>query len=83
MGVLSGVGAGAAVGGVVGALVGMGIPEYEAKVYERRLREGNILLAVHTESGGERARVLDVFSRAGVTGAATQSEEAVPPRASR
>lgn len=37
-------------GGVIGALVGMGIPEYEAKRYEGRIKEGGILLSVHCDS---------------------------------
>lgn len=49
MGLLAGVGAGGAVGGVVGALIGMGIPEYEAKRYEGRLRRGGILVSVHCD----------------------------------
>ena len=44
MGALAGLGVGGAVGGVVGALVGMGIPEYEAKRYEGRIKEGGVLL---------------------------------------
>src|SRR4051794_17259479 len=47
---LAGVGAGGVVGGVVGALVGMGIPEYEAKRYEGRVKHGGILLSVHCDS---------------------------------
>ena len=47
VGALAGLGAGGAVGGFVGALVGMGIPEYEAKRYEGRVREGGVLLSVH------------------------------------
>src|SRR5207245_1391041 len=38
LGTLAGAGAGGAVGGLIGALVGMGIPEYEAKRYEGRVR---------------------------------------------
>src|SRR5688500_17931935 len=45
MAALSGAAAGAAVGGITGALVGMGIPEVEAKVYEGKVRGGNILVA--------------------------------------
>jgi hypothetical protein len=78
MGALSGAAAGAAVGGVAGALVGMGIPEYEARLYEGRLRAGNILLAVHVETSAAQSRALDVFRRAGVADAATQSEATVP-----
>src|SRR5947209_6450360 len=46
---LAGAGAGGAVGGVVGALVGLGIPEYEAKRYEGRIKSGGILLSVHCD----------------------------------
>lgn len=47
MGALAGLGVGGALGGIVGALVGMGIPEYEAKRYEGRVKEGGTLLSVH------------------------------------
>src|SRR5688572_13780756 len=49
MAALSGAAVGAAIGGIAGALVGMGIPEYEAKRYEGKVREGNILISVHAE----------------------------------
>ena len=65
MAALSGAAAGAAVGGITGALIGMGIPEYEAKRYEGKLKEGNILISVHTEDSNERSRAKDIFSRAG------------------
>jgi hypothetical protein len=41
---LTGVGVGGALAGITGALVGMGIPEYEGKRYEGRVKEGAILL---------------------------------------
>src|SRR6202142_1429323 len=47
MGALAGLGVGGAVGGLIGALVGMGIPEYEAKRYEGRVKDGGILVSVH------------------------------------
>jgi hypothetical protein len=47
---LAGAGAVGAVGGIIGALVGMGIPEYEAKRYEGRIRSGGILMSVHCDS---------------------------------
>src|ERR671936_1311483 len=55
MAALSGAAAGAALGGITGALVGLGIPEYEAKRYEGKIKEGNILISVHTENSDERA----------------------------
>src|SRR3984893_6808057 len=58
---LAGAGAGGALGGITGALDGMGIPEEEAKRYEGRLKEGNILLSFYrciatTPSGLRRQR---------------------------
>jgi uncharacterized protein (TIGR02271 family) len=49
---LAGAGVGAAAGGLVGALVGAGIPEDEARYYERGLREGGVLVTVYA---GDRA----------------------------
>jgi len=49
MAALAGAGVGGTVGGLVGALVGMGIPEYEAKRYEGRIKNGGILLSVHCD----------------------------------
>src|SRR6185295_10348659 len=40
MAALAGAGVGGAVGGLTGALIGMGIPEYEAKRYEGRVKQG-------------------------------------------
>jgi len=65
MAALSGAAAGAAIGGISGALIGMGIPEYEAKRYEGKVKDGNILVSVHTEDSNERARAKDIFTRAG------------------
>jgi hypothetical protein len=75
---LSGIAAGAAVGGLTGALVGMGIPEFEAKAYETKLKAGNILISVHTEDGDERSRAAEIFKQCGVKGASTQAETSAP-----
>src|SRR5688572_14554776 len=50
MAALGGAAIGAGTGGLIGALVGLGIPEYEAKRYEAKLKEGNILLSVHSDN---------------------------------
>jgi len=76
---LSGAAAGAAVGGVTGGLVGYGMPEYEAKRYEGKVRDGNILLSVHTENRDERSRVKDIFKRNGAEDISS-SGESTPPR---
>jgi hypothetical protein len=78
MATLSGAAAGAAVGGLTGALIGMGIPEVEARVYEGRLRGGNILIAVHVESAEERKRAEDTLKRLGARDIDTTSETRVP-----
>jgi hypothetical protein len=49
-GAAAGAAAGAAVGGIAGGLIGLGIPEAEAKSYENRIAEGNILVSVVTET---------------------------------
>ena len=74
---LSGVAAGGAVGGIVGALIGMGIPEYEAKRYEGKLRAGNILISVHAENSGEVSRAKDIFKNLGAEDVASSGEESV------
>ncbi len=74
---LSGVAAGGTAGGIVGALIGMGIPEYEAKRYEGKIREGNILISVHTENSDEISRAKDIFKNAGAEDIAYTGEEGV------
>jgi hypothetical protein len=61
MAALGGAAVGATAGGVAGALIGLGIPEYEAKQYEGKIRDGNILISVHTEDRDERKRVKEIF----------------------
>jgi hypothetical protein len=77
MAALSGAAAGAALGGITGALIGLGIPEYEAKRYEGKIREGNVLISVHTEDRHERARAKEVFERAGAEDIADTAEARV------
>jgi hypothetical protein len=77
MGALGGAAAGGATGGIIGALVGMGIPEYEAKQYEGKVRGGNILISVHTDDANERARVKDIFKQANAEDISTSGEEGV------
>jgi hypothetical protein len=81
MAALSGAAAGATVGGVAGALVGMGIPEIEAKRYEGKIRDGNILMSVHTENRAEASAVEGVFKSLGATDISTASEPAAPKTA--
>jgi hypothetical protein len=65
MAALAGAGVGGAVGGLTGALIGMGIPEYEAKRYEGRVKDGGILLSVHSDSSEETKKAKDILERTG------------------
>jgi phosphohistidine swiveling domain-containing protein len=67
---LAGAGIGAAAGGLTGALVGMGMRLYEARPYEEKMKNGNILVSVHTEDEIERDRVKEIFKNAGSVTAA-------------
>ncbi len=53
---LAGAGIGAAAGGLLGALVGMGVPEEDAKHFERGFQEGGILVTVQAGEDAEEAR---------------------------
>jgi len=79
MAALAGAGVGGAVGGLPGALIGMGIPEYEAKRYEGRVKEGGILLSVHSDDSEWTKKAKEVLERTGAqdissTGEATSEK---------
>jgi len=76
MGALAGVGAGAATGGLIGALVGMGIPEYEAKRYEGRVKDGGILVSVHCDDSDWVGRAKQVLERNGAEDVSSAGEKA-------
>src|SRR5438270_13936033 len=74
MGTLAGIGSGAVLGGIVGALVGMGIPEYEAKRYEGRIKEGGILVSVHADNREWSGRAKDILKRTGADDVSSTGE---------
>ena len=77
MGALAGLGVGGAVGGIIGALVGMGIPEYEAKRYEGRIKSGGVLLSVHCDTSDEISRAKDLLRQTGAEDISSSGEEGV------
>lgn len=77
---LSGAAVGAAVGGLGGALVGMGVPEFEAKQYEGKIRGGNVLLSVHVEDSAAAKRVKEIYERSGGESIAVSGEAKAPSR---
>ena len=76
MGALAGLGVGGAVGGLVGALVGMGIPEYEAKRYEGRVKDGGVLLSVHCATSDEITRAKKILEQTGAEDISSSGEKA-------
>lgn len=78
MATLSGIAIGGAVGGFTGALIGMGIPELEAKRYEDKIKDGNILIAAHAENSEETKRAKEIFESAGCSDISTSSEAKAP-----
>jgi hypothetical protein len=73
---LAGLGVGGAVGGLLGALVGMGIPEYEAKRYEGRVKGGGTLLSVHCDTSDQVSRAKDLLKATGAEDIASAGEKA-------
>src|ERR1700722_10827788 len=76
MAALAGLGVGGAVGGLVGALVGMGIPEYEAKRYEGRVKGGGTLLSVHCDTSDQISRAKELLKGTGASDVASTGESA-------
>ena len=74
MAALAGAGVGGAVGGITGALIGMGIPEYEAKRYEGRVKDGGILLSVHSDSSDWTKKAKEILKRTGAQDIASSGE---------
>ncbi|HZU25628.1 MAG TPA: quinol:electron acceptor oxidoreductase subunit ActD [Bryobacteraceae bacterium] len=71
---LSGVGVVGALGGITGGLIGVGIPEYEAKRYEGRIRNGGVLLSVHCDNSDWVKRAKQVLADTGAQEISTTSE---------
>jgi len=75
MGALAGLGVGGAVGGLLGALIGMGIPEYEAKRYEGRVKSGGVLVSIHCDTSDEVKQAKNLLEQTGAEDIASAGEE--------
>jgi hypothetical protein len=75
--VLSGAAMGGAAGDIAGALIGLGIPEYEARRFEERIKGGGILISVPTGNSDEVKRVKEIFEQAGAQNIASAGEAGV------
>lgn len=78
MAALGGAAVGGAAGGVIGGLVGMGIPEYEAKLYDGKIRGGSALISVHTDNSDQVKTAKEIYKRAGADDIKSTSEASVP-----
>jgi hypothetical protein len=77
MAALAGVAVGAAAGGLAGTFVGLGIPEYEAKQYEGKILNRNVLISVHTEDRNEIDKAKEILKREGAEDISYTGEAAV------
>ena len=73
---LAGVGVGGTVGGLTGALIGLGIPEYEAKRYEGRMKRGGILLSVHSDNADWTKKAKRILEETGADDISSTGEAA-------
>lgn len=76
MAALAGMGVGGAIGGITGALIGMGIPEYVAKRYEGHVKEGGILLSVHSDDSTWTKKGKEILERTGAHDISSTGEAA-------
>lgn len=74
---IAGVALGGTVGGITGALIGLGIPEYEAKRFEGKLKGGRCLVSVHSETSAETAIAKQIFEQASAEDISTSREASV------
>lgn len=74
MATLAGAGSGGVVGGIVGALVGMGIPEFEAKRFEGRVKEGGILVSIHCDNSEWVDRAKQIMKETGAQDVSSSGE---------
>jgi len=78
MAALAGAGVGSVVGGLTGALVGMGIPEYEAKRYEGRVKEGGMLISIHCDDNEARDRAETILKNTNAQDISCTTESSSP-----
>ena len=59
-------------------MVGTGIPEYEAKLYDGKIRSGNVLISVHTDNSDQVTAAKAIYKNAGAEAIHSTSEARVP-----
>ena len=61
---MSGAAVDATTGDLTGALIGLGMPEYESKRYEGKIKGGSALISVHTVSSEAIDQAKKIFEQA-------------------
>jgi hypothetical protein len=75
MAAIAGAGIGGSVGGVAGGLIGLGIPEYEAKLFESEVKNGGMLLSVHVDDADWSSKAKVIVRDCGALDISEASEE--------
>ena len=78
MALLAGAGGGGALGGITGALIRMGIPEYETKRYEGFVKQGHILMSLHSDNPEWTSKVKALLVRTGARDISSTGEDKAP-----
>lgn len=71
----AGIGVGGAVGGLAGGLIGVGMPEFEAKRFEGYVKNGGMLLSVHSLSGDQVTAAIDCLVATGAIDVTSSNEK--------
>jgi hypothetical protein len=74
---LSGAAVVGTLGGITGALIGMGIPEFEAKRFEGKVKAGSSLISIHCDDSDESDRATAICEAAGADDITIGGEVAV------
>ena len=77
MAALSVAAVGAVAGGLTGALIGLGIPEYEAKRYEGKIKGGCVLISVHAANSEAIDQAKEIFEKAHAEDISSTAEASV------
>jgi len=59
--IAAGIGYGVLIGGLLGVVIGMGFPEYVARLYERSIKGGNMLISIHVDNRTWKQRAIDIL----------------------
>jgi hypothetical protein len=74
LGSMSGTGIGVMLGAITGGIMGAGMPEYEAKRYMGRVRNGGVLMSVHCDDSVWESSATKILKQTGATHISTMSE---------